>query len=332
MMKNILFDSKGAEDLNRMIQSQIAPHLFLICNYNPNAFTILSEDARFIQGIANLYKFAIDVSIIKKIKIIDQELGSTIRVKHKSSLLELNRNLNIIGTLRTFAFHNNDHSDTIDKTEKWIINTIHKKEFETSDDYTIAFRELERIGDKIYKEVVEILKYMDKEYTRKELIEAFQKQILLFYKTNNRLIKEELRAAYKARNTTCGIVKDIWLAGWCKKMYIGSREEKIKFLSKQLTRCKGDQKKKLEVFINNIQAEVEKIRRQVESSDSFKRGASRMRNYDYLDFYCTNISEKCTTLLPDILRQKFTMLPQDMIQYIIDKDFGAVPIDLTFSD
>ena len=66
-MENILFSNTPAEELNKLVRTKIAEHLFLICHYEP-CVDVFSEDAKFVAGCLNLYKAVIDSScIIRKL-------------------------------------------------------------------------------------------------------------------------------------------------------------------------------------------------------------------------------------------------------------------------
>ena len=322
-MENVLFDFQGANRLNKLVQTKIAPHLFLVCNYNPNAFMLISEDAKFIQGVANLYKFAIDSSLIKRIKRIDYELGGKINKKYRSYISSLEKDLETINYLRTFAFHNNNDNEIMDKTEAWLISVIQKKQFETANDYEKAVNTLKSLGDNLYRNVIKILEQMVKEYDHEKLVNEFQNEIVLFYKDNDRIVKDELRNVYKSVVNSRGIVNDRALANWCQKLYIGQNKDKIDYLSAFIPRSKGDQKEKLNEKISQLQSEIDKTQEQVINLFG-KRGS--VGNFDYLNFYCYSIEEKCNIFLLDIQKRRMTMLPQDMIQLIISEDFKSVPI------
>lgn len=330
MMENVLFDSNCADKLNRLIQSRIAPHLFIICNYNPNIFDVFSEDAKFLQGITNLYKFTIDTSLINKINYIDRTLGGNLWRKNNKRLKELNNYLETISYLRTFSSHNNDHNMTITMVESWMIQNIHKKRFETIDDYKLAVKELERIGDKTYVVVTDILNSMIKEYPRNKLIDIFQDQILVLYRAGKyQLFKEELRAAYVAHSTTHSLVKDNTLALWCQKVYIGKQEEKIGFYSGYLKSTTGKKRKNIEEIIQRLNDEIVKTQKSIaQKSNDCKGNIARLRSYDYMNYYFEDRLDQCIKELPNIRKKNLTMLPQDMIQYIISKDFISVPADL----
>lgn len=60
-MENILFSNTPAEELNKLVRTKIAEHLFLICHYEP-CVNVFSEDAKFVAGCLNLYKAVIDSS------------------------------------------------------------------------------------------------------------------------------------------------------------------------------------------------------------------------------------------------------------------------------
>ena len=325
MMEKVLFDPKCANALNKLMQTKISSHLFLVCNYNPDSFDVFSEDAKFLTGISNLYKFTIDASLINKIKGIDKKLGGVVYYKNRTQITALDEYLDLISCLRTFTSHNNHNNEIIDKTESWLIQTIHKNKFESLGDYSIALSELEKIGDSIYIVVSSIINRMVKEYSRSELCEAFQTSILLFYKTNDRLIREELRSAYKALSAMRGYVQDNSIAIWCEKMYIDTRKEKIEFLSKHFPLVKGDKKRQISDMIEKLQNEIDDIQANAAEKSSRCQGdITQLNSFDYLDYYCGSFGDKIKTYLPDVLKQNMTLLPQDIVQYIIAIDFKSV--------
>ena len=68
MANNILWSSEESVRLNKKIQDNIAKHLFLTCNYEIGPLQqVISEDAKYLTAVLNLYKFLIDSSIINKL-------------------------------------------------------------------------------------------------------------------------------------------------------------------------------------------------------------------------------------------------------------------------
>lgn len=324
-MKSLLFDIEGADKLNRLVQFQIASHLFIVCNYNPTTFNLLSEDARFQQGILNLYKFAIDTSLIHKIRRIDEELGRVVWQKNKNDFIELSKHIETISVLRTYIAHNNNNNETVSKAEAWIRKVIHKNKFELIDDYKVAFKELEKIGIELYDSTDRIIRNFAKEYTKEKVGSVFQKYIILFYESNDKIIREAIRSEYRILVNHQGSIKDGLLADWCQRMYVGNREKQISFLSSYLPSVKGDTKMKIENKIEQIRNEIEEI--QLAIAKQYCNGdKTLLRSYDYLNYYCTNFGIKCQERLPEVIKNKLTMLPQDMVQFIVCEDFKGVPV------
>ncbi len=183
---------------------------------------------------------------------------------------------------------------------------------------------------KTYTLVMDILNMMVKEYSRNNLCEQFQKQIMLFYeKDQNRLFKEELRATYKAQAASYGMISDKILAAWCQKMYIGEYETKIATLSSYLAKTKGEQRKKIENVIEETQKSIINIQEPIADWSKNCDGDIRKLNiYDYMNFYLEGVIGKCYDEIPNLSRYKLTMLPQDMVQHIISEDFKTVSIDI----
>ena len=80
--------------------------------------------------------------------------------------------------------------------------------------------------------------------------------------------------------------------------------------------------------IEEITSKISLIEKKVaERSNKCKGNISKISNLDYLDYYCYDTAERCLSVVHDLKNQKLSMLPQDMIQYIIDLDFKQVPIE-----
>lgn len=324
-MNNVLFDSEGATKLNKLVQVQIAPHLFLICNYNPATFTLLSDDARFNQGVLNLYKFSIDTSLINKISRIDLDLGGVTRQKHNREWSELRDYLDTISILRTFFAHNNNNNEIISRAESWVRKVIHKNDFETLDDYKMALKELEKIGQNLFNVVECIVNCMVNDYPKEKLQTILEDYILQFYESNDKLIKEVLCSTYQLQGNYRGNVKENLLANWCREMYVGSREKRVSNLEQFLVKAKGDSARKIQALIEQTEKEIDDIQTKV-ANQYYGGNKSHLRSYDYLNYYCYDFGNKCLAKLPEIKKRNYTMLPEDMVQYIVAEDFNNVQV------
>lgn len=166
---------------------------------------------------------------------------------------------------------------------------------------------------------------MMKEYAKNVLQQTVEHYIVMFYQSNTRILKNELRMAYQSQSFIAIDVKDLHLAEWCQEKYCGPIQKKKSFYESYLSKTKGEQKKKLIDALEKLEEQDLCIQRKI-ANFSCEGDTSRLRIYDYLDYYLDELGRQCEIMIPEIIDKKMTMFPQDMIQYIIAKDFEGVPI------
>lgn len=328
-MKNILFDDEGAIFLNQLIQEKVAGHLFVVCNYNPVAFEPINDDARFLQGISNLYKFAIDCSLINRLKRIDDSLGGICSKNNRRDFNNYKKCLDDINALRTYTDHNNFHNEFIVQVELWIQKVTKKKKLESMRDYTLALRELENLAEKTFDLSRTIINALVNTYPKDDLQNAFQDEIVYFYKNNTRIIENELKQLYRSQMACPEIVKNGFIADWCLKKYCGQYEETIRKLSAFREYSEGKDIQKIETAIAEYENQLTAIKHKVaDNSKTCKGNIDKLSVYDYLEYYKKDVVKRILSSLSEIKNHGYTMLPQDMIQFFISRDFQGITIDM----
>ena len=141
---SIAFTDIPVRELNEMVRCQIAEHLFIACKYDPNVVKVYSEDARYIAGILNLYKFFIDASICNKMRRLCEMHGAGPEYEKLKEIIDT------ICMLRSVIAHNVDGNEDEGTNESeynnWTAAVIGKHSIEGSDDFRRAGECIEQYG------------------------------------------------------------------------------------------------------------------------------------------------------------------------------------------
>lgn len=336
MANNILWSSEESVRLNKKIQDNIAKHLFLICNYEVGPLQqVISEDAKYMTAVLNIYKFLIDSSIINNLDSL-RKGHSEIRYDYR----KLKKIIGITKALRTVYVHNeseesgNDYD--LDVYNGWIKSIIGKTEISTFAEYEKLRLELEANADEAVRIMNDFIDSVQNAADQSGLIEEWENLILRFYSTDNsnNIVKGQLKRAYKAQWVTDGhaprAITNRDVAEWIKKMYYSDEQKEIDKLQGiiEFSRKKYLSSKALAQIQAKITENKEKINEK--KSAIIKEIEADIDNniYLYLDYYIKKFPEK----LRKVVRTKNvdeygTLLPQDIVQYIINEDFNGVSLD-----
>lgn len=335
MANNILWSSEESVRLNKKIQDNIAKHLFLICNYEVGPLQqVISEDAKYLMVVLNLYKFLIDSSIINKLDSL-RKGRSEIHYDYR----KLRKIIDIAKAIRTVCTHNeskesgNDYD--LDVYNGWVKSIIGKTEISTFAEYEKLRFELEAKADEAVGILNDFIDSAQNAADQSGLIEEWENLILKFYSTDNsdNIVKGQLKRAYKAQWVTDGHApRDITnrdVAEWIKKMYYSDEQKEIdKFQNIiEFSRKKPLSSKILVQIQDKIIENEEKIR--VKKSVIIKEIEADIDNniYLYLDYYIKNFPERLKEAVKTKNVDEYgTLLPQDIVQYIINEDFNGVSI------
>lgn len=167
------------------------------------------------------------------------------------------------------------------------------------------------------------------------LIEEWEDLILRFYSTGNseNMVKGQLKRAYKVQWVTNGHApRDITsrdVAEWIKRMYYRDEQKKIDELQNiiELSRITPLSREALAQIQAKIAENQNKIREK-ESAIRKKIGADIDNNvYLYLDYYIKEFPGKLSRTVKTKNADEYgTLLPQDIVQYMINEDFEGVSI------
>ena len=335
MENNILWSSEESIRLNKKIQDNIAKHLFLICNYEIGPLQqVISEDAKYLTAILNLYKFLIDSSIINKLDSLPNR-DLKIHYEHR----KLKEIIDIAKTLRTVCAHNESEESGNDYElaayGDWVKSIIGKTEISTFAQYEKLRLELEEKADEAVRIVNDFIDSAQKAADQSRLIEEWENLILKFYSTGNsaNIVKGQLKKAYKTQWVTGGHaprdIKPRDVAEWIKKMYYCDEQKEIDMLQ-NIIELSGTRPLSSK-FLVQIQAKIAENENKIETKKSnIKKeiGGDIDKNvYLYLDHYIKKFPAKLKETVKTKDTDEYgTLLPQDIVQYIINADFDGVSV------
>ena len=331
MNRSLLFYRDGAEELNALVQERIAPHLFLLCNYEPDSVRIFGDDGRFLKGVANLYKFVVDAGLIGRLKRLDGKLGGSLGRKCRDVFGNLQDCQALVQDLRTNFAHNvSEESGTGDvrrRAQQWLRNAIQKEEPTQAEDYQPAVEALEKLAERVYSLASTLVDELSQAYEKEELIRQWEGLILEFYdsSTNRNIAEGQLKLAFRARFPDAADNLDWKIAGWCKGRYLKKDEKELEDARTEYDKFQDQipvsTRTDMEKWIEEIEGRIRKTRETI-ALKYCDGQVERLRDYHYKDYYLSSLKTKYTQQLPQLKAKGYTMLPQDMMQYIMEEDFG----------
>lgn len=328
-MKSIVFSPEAAELLNGKVASKIAPHLFLVCNYEPEQILLFGTDAKFVQGGLNLYRFVIDASIIHEI----DKIAKKCNIGYDRSLKDYIRDISII---RTAFSHNlsqkNGTGYQQEAYNEWLKRAINKDQIMAAEDYEKALEKLEKMGADIYRILDRFLDKAAGVQDKNALISVWEETIISFYlkKSNENIFLGQMRDAYLSRCVNGKIEKKNLkynIAKWFQSFFCQKHEDRIKELENILrlygSRMRKDDILKVEKDIDLHKSSLDAIKTQVATAICYG-DQSRVSVYAYQQYYLANLKDKLNNILSVVKCTNGTMLPEDMLQQLIEEEFKGI--------
>lgn len=219
---SILFDGNTADALNDAVKSKVAAHLFMFCNYNPGPVDTYSVDARFIQGVLNLYKLLIDCSIVGSVTKMCANAIS------QSRLYDLKHYRNDASVLRTALAHNIDArnwtGEAVCEYTSWLQRESGKDKAESADDYAVLLQKLETIANDAMAILNDFVDKIAMSEQKDDAIARWENCIIDFYSkgtTGKQIFEGQLRDAYLATHTSArrNGCKNLDVARWIQEEY-----------------------------------------------------------------------------------------------------------------
>lgn len=324
-MNNIAFSAENADELNKNVQSMIAPHLFIICNYNPDSINTYSEDASFIKASLNMYKFLIDASICNNINQIGTKYGIHY---DKNSFEEV---LKVINAIRTTLGHNvnecNGTEEGQEILEQWFQNVVGKKRLSCADEYGKALMKILEYGNKCVSIFSQFIKETQAHPKKSEIIQDWERLIINYYKRSNskKIFEGHLMIAYKAREANPSKnIRRLEMARWIKSMVGYTEKSQNSIFNEYLYKNphSASDIKKIRDKIEDNERIINKKTQEI--ACSLGKEIDCLELLDYFDYYIQTIPLKIEKSLQD--RKVKSLLPQDIVQEIIEVDFSNVPL------
>lgn len=323
-MNNIIISPSPAEELNRYVMDKISKHLFLLCNYNPESITVYSYDARFSNAVMNLYKLLIDCGICNRLNWLYKKYS----LSYNSEKLE--QLLSIVNSFRNFIGHNQDsRNGTLEdekNVEKWFSNQIGKKYPENLEEYIKPLEELYRYGEESVNILKSFIEEVAKHRHKQDIITDWEKLIFEYYKRPNskNIFRGHMEMAYKAQKGNTSGVKKIDIASWIQKMYLYKEQSQNDSFNEIIKKHKLSPK-----VIKEIEQKIEENNKRLDEKMTkiayYKnKNKNTLTVYDYYDYYIDSFPKR---IMEEHGNGSVTsLLPQDVVQQIIENDFSLIPV------
>lgn len=324
MNENIAFSPIEAEKLNKKVRDTLAEHLFVLCNYNPDSIMVFSEDARFMQASLNMYKFLVDAEICNNLRSI----GKKYSINYDYVRLEnIVKNIN---SIRSTLGHNLDERNGTEEdkeaVEQWFLKVVGKKQLTNAEEYKKVVEEIEKYGEESVAILTDFIEAVGKSGKKNEIIEEWEKLIINFYKRSNskKIFEGQLILAYQSRLGNARNSSKVNVASWVKKMFFYKEQSQISNLQ-EIMRKSSFSSSALKNIGEKID-ENEKIINEKKDKVAFfsEKSVDTLKTYDYWDYYMYILPAKIEEKLASGVVQ--SLLPQDVVQQIIEEDFDGVPI------
>lgn len=315
---NIIFSTIPAKKINKYAAEKIAHYIIITCNYNPNT-NFISSDAIYISAIQNLYKFLIDSGIANKLTDLWQIMPIAKRFSY---------NKRLIGMLRTKICHNKNKSNDIEMIEEqyanWVRSVINKNVPSSLADYDKLKEMLMEIGQELVEDIINFIDDSLNHNKKEEIKEGIEKLWINYYKSlsGEEIIRKQLWDYYltSERNVYSRFTwyeKKQKLNSFCERYYCGEILNKIKKNQNLI----GEYGLKLDKnVLYKLQEELEQFENELEMK---KKDAEKMGGF--FSQYINEIQKKIEQEI-ELIRNNpnRTLLPEDLLISIIDKDFNNI--------
>ena len=346
MNSNIAFASEDAEMINELLQKQVASHLFLSCNYNPESiFRPINNDALFIQAVLNLYNFYIDCGISRQLIPIGKN--------HGYDLKKLKDIIDVINAIRQTLGHNNSELSANDKEQKrvhqWCLEVLGKKFENTHEDYGKVLDIIKSYGDTSIIILSKFINHIGQllEPEKNDVIKEWEEKIIAFYKRSNskNILEGQIKMYFESEVGYNRQKDNINIATMTKEMLTHENEiQNCEERKQKLLDLKSNDKM-TEEMVKEIDEAIEKTAKQIElltkdgcknscEIEKFRSKKARYKNmtdvYVCYNYYLEDVLPKSIEEKIKNNKQHVSLLPQSIVQVIIIEDFKNVLINAKF--
>jgi hypothetical protein len=339
--------------LNNRVKNEISGRLYLFCNYNSDIITSISVDAKFKDGVLELYKILIDTnSILTKIKYIifgDPYTTEWKDFTNRTGYYTLTNHLELINTLRSIYGHNNDERNglleqiQIDNHNNWLKGILGRDKPSTEEDFAKMLTALSTISRECSNSIDRIITYIT-ESSEKELIaRRWEDAILDWYNKKRDIFLGQLGSAWWSKKINesgnrynMPIRKNelmYQLRVWIKNYYEQPYSDELN----QLNKVKAEYMMKLsnpvdvqrfteqmEITVTDCNTRHAAILTDIRRVCRKKDKESALQDQDYSDYF---FAVSLSALIRDALRKyDCNLLPQDLMQLVIKDNFNKIRI------
>lgn len=337
-------------NLNERVRLNIDKQLFLFCNYASTGFVWIGDDAKYINGVLELYNIVKDTNFVfSKIRYIlcGEEHGNGSKILQERWYKELKETIILINIFRSVHAHNINRSNgfiekkEVIEYEAWVEKVIGKKIPETKEDYEVLLSAIEEISIICEKLTNSFLTYVEKASDKEEIVSRWKKVVLETYKKKRDVFYGQLGDFYEALckrdSITYSYIKDrttlvYKLNCWIKNYYMQPFTNEINkynqlyiMVSKKITKSSlKEMERNIDAKKKEVQAEKEKLYEKIREKCNINISEELSINV-YADYFF-----ECTLpqMMQDAIQQEqCNLLPQNIFQEIIKKHFLEITYD-----
>lgn len=271
-----------------------------------------------------MYKFLVDAGICNNLRSI----GKKYSINYDYVRLEnIVKNIN---SIRSTLGHNLDERNGTEEdkeaVEQWFLKVVGKKQLTNAEEYKKVVEEIEKYGEESVAILTNFIEAVGKSGKKNEIIEEWENLIINFYKRSNskKIFEGQLILAYQSRLGNARNSSKVNVASWVKKMFFYKEQSQISNLQ-EIMRKSSFSSSALKNIGEKID-ENEKIINEKKDKVAFfsEKSVDTLKTYDYWDYYMYILPAKIEEKLASGVVQ--SLLPQDVVQQIIEEDFDGVPI------
>lgn len=226
--------------------------------------------------------------------------------------------------------HNIDYQNGDEERKEilhnWFSDIVGTNSPKTSSEFEKLEKELEKYGDESINIIETIVNGCAQNPQKQEIVDEWEQLIIGFYRRPNskNIIEGQIRLAYIARLGSTRNIHRVQIAEWISKMYSYKEKEQIKNL-REISRGKAFSPQVLKNIDEKIRENEKKISERDKVIASFVgKGVQDLNNYDYSDYYISKMPDRIEKTLEE--GNVDSLLPQDIVQQIIETDFSGIPL------
>lgn len=318
--------------INNKVRQEISYHLWIFCGYEDSEYNVVSTDAKFIKLINDLYNVFFDSSFIRGIcncKIVEENNWDYIR--------DIKRKLNDISILRTAISH------TVSKENCKYHISIQFKEWINSKCGTYNPTkdiEFEKLISELLLLKKELFNLLDRLLTdmsslssenKSKLIENWEEMTVEFYLKgiNRDMFIGKLIEWYEINNNKIGLngkfytykykINELIMNKICLK-----EQKKIDYYeqlrAEHFDKLTKEKKDRFDDFIRELNSNIDKIKKDV--ADFVNKNIEDLEAIHYTMYYLSDgvLRKKIKDAVSEIKKNGLTLIPQDLIGYMINED------------